>query len=292
MKNNNQIDLIIITGMSGAGKTVAIQSLEDVEYFCVDNLPPILIPKFVELMIKSGEKLNKVALVIDLRCREFFSELFRALNLLDESKIINYKIIFLEADDVTLVNRFKETRRRHPLFKDTSPIEGISLERKLLEELKGRANQIIDTTFMKPSELKEKMVSSLSEEDDRFFPINVISFGFKYGIPIDADLIFDVRFLPNPYYDDELRSQTGLDSAVYNYVMQCSDTKEFLIKLIDFIKYLLPKYKREGKSQLIIGIGCTGGMHRSVAITEYIVNELKNDWNIGSKHRDIKIERW
>ncbi len=291
MKDNNQINLIIITGMSGAGKTVAIQSLEDIEYFCVDNLPPILIPKFVELMIKSGEKLNKVALVIDLRGREFFNELFKALDSLDKSKIINYKIIFLEADDKTLVSRYKETRRRHPLFNDTSPIEGINLERKLLEELKGKANQIIDTSLLKPSDLKDKMISLFSEEESKRFSINVMSFGFKHGIPIDADLIFDVRFLPNPHYVDTLRPQTGLNSAVYEYVMKWSDTKEFLSKTINYIKYLLPNYQQEGKSQLIIGIGCTGGRHRSVTITEYIVNELKNDWYIGCKHRDIKEER-
>ncbi len=291
MNKNDEISLIIITGISGAGKTVAIQSLEDIDYFCVDNLPPILISKFVEIIIQSGEKLNKVALVIDLRGREFFNELFKALDTLDKSNKINYKIIFLEADNNTLVSRYKETRRRHPLFNDTSPIEGINLERELLEELKGKASLIIDTSLMKPNDLKEKMMSLLSEDEIKLFSINVVSFGFKYGIPIDADLIFDIRFLPNPHYVDTLRPQTGLDSAVYEYVMKWSETKEFLIKLLDFIKYLLPKYKQEGKSQLVIGIGCTGGKHRSVVITEYIVNELKNDWTVSYKHRDINLER-
>ncbi|MGD9677650.1 MAG: RNase adapter RapZ [Vulcanibacillus sp.] len=291
MKEDNQINLIIITGMSGAGKTVVIQSLEDLEYFCVDNLPPILIPKFVELMIKSGGETNKVALVIDLRGREFFNELFKSLDSLNKSKKINYQIIFLEADDTTLVRRYKETRRRHPLSSDSSPIEGIHLERMLLEELKGNASQIIDTSNLKPIELKEKIISLFSGNKRNQFQINVMSFGFKYGIPIDADMIFDVRFLPNPHYIDTLKLQTGLDSPVYEYVMKWPETKEFLKRTIDYIRYLLPRYKQEGKSQLVIGIGCTGGRHRSVAITEYIVNELKNDWHINSNHRDNKKER-
>lgn len=286
MKNNN-IDLVIITGMSGAGKTVAIQSLEDAGFFCVDNLPPILIPKFVELMVKSGGNTNKVALVIDLRGREFFETLFDSLELLDKLKNLNYQIIFLDADDSSLVRRYKETRRKHPLSKDNSPIEGIKAERELLEEIKGKASRIIDTSTLKPKDLKEKVNSWFLEKEKNYFTINLMSFGFKHGIPIDADLVFDLRFLPNPHYVDTLRMQTGLDLPVYNYVMKWADTKEFLRKTVDYLKYLIPKYQKEGKSQLIIGFGCTGGKHRSVAISEYIVKELKTEWYITINHRDI-----
>ncbi|OEF97793.1 RNase adaptor protein RapZ [Vulcanibacillus modesticaldus] len=291
MNEARPINLIIITGMSGAGKTVAIQSLEDLGYFCVDNLPPILIPKFVELFIKSGEKTNKVALVVDLRGREFFETLSDSLLFLDESNNINYQIVFLEADDKTLVRRYKETRRKHPLSKESSPIEGIIAERKLLEELKGRASQIIDTSSLKAIELKEKMVAWFSEIGNSRVSINIISFGFKYGIPIDADLVFDVRFLPNPHYVDSLRPLTGLDVPVYEYVMKWADTKEFLTRIVDLLNYLIPKYQKEGKSQLVIGIGCTGGKHRSVAITEYISKAISTDWRVNTSHRDLTKDR-
>ncbi len=291
MSEPRPIHLIIITGMSGAGKTVAIQSLEDLGYFCVDNLPPILIPKFVELMVQSGGKINKVALVVDLRGREFFEALSESLQLLEQSDRIHSQILFLDADDQTLVRRYKETRRRHPLSSESSPMEGIIAERKLLEELKGKATQIIDTSSLKPSELKEKIISRFSDMNKDRISINMMSFGFKYGIPIDADLIFDVRFLPNPHYIETLRPKTGLDGSVYDYVMKWDETKEFLSKLVDLIQYLIPKYQKEGKSQLVIGIGCTGGKHRSVALTEFITNVLKSDWHVNVNHRDIMKDR-
>lgn len=286
MRENN-IDLVIITGMSGAGRTVAIQSLEDAGFFCVDNLPPILIPKFVELMVKSGGKTDKVALVIDLRGREFFKTLFDSLDLLDKLDNLNYQIIFLDADDNSLVRRYKETRRKHPLSRDNSPIEGIKLERELLEGLKGKASRIIDTSTLKPKDLKEKVNNWFLEKEKSYFSINVMSFGFKFGIPIDADLVFDLRFLPNPHYVDTLRMKTGLDIPVYEYVMKWIDTKEFIQKTEDYLKYLIPKYKKEGKSQLVIAFGCTGGRHRSVAISEYFVKELKTEWYATINHRDI-----
>lgn len=276
--------------MSGAGKTVAIQSLEDLGYFCVDNLPPILIPKFVDLTVQSGGKMNKVALVIDLRGREFFERLSESLVSLDFSEMLDYEIIFLDAEDKTLVTRYKETRRRHPLSSESSPIEGIIAERKLLDEIKGKASQIIDTTSLKPSELKEKIISRFADENKNRLSINIMSFGFKYGLPIDADLVFDVRFLPNPHYIDELRPSTGKDASVYEYVMQWPETKEFLVKLLDMLNFLLPSYQKEGKSQLVIGIGCTGGRHRSVAITEYINQTLTSDWHTSVNHRDVAKE--
>jgi len=292
MKSQRPIHLIIITGMSGAGKTVAIQSLEDLGYFCVDNMPSSLIPKFVELIIHSGGKINKIALVIDLRGREFFETLFESLASLEKSEMIKYEIIFLEADDNILVRRYKETRRRHPLSSEGSPIEGIATERKLLEDLKGKADQIINTGILKPNELKERMISKYSGERKNSLSINIMSFGFKYGVPIDADLVFDVRFLPNPHYVESLRPKTGLDISVKDYVMGWEETNEFLLKLTDLLKFLIPNYQKEGKSNLVIGIGCTGGKHRSVAISEYIVNNLQVEWDVSIKHRDISKDHW
>ncbi|KXG44384.1 RNase adapter RapZ [Tepidibacillus infernus] len=291
MGESRPLHLIIITGMSGAGKTVAIQSLEDLGFYCVDNLPPVLIPKFVDLMVQSGGKINRAALVIDLRGREFFETLSDALEALEQSDKLYYQILFLDADDKTLVRRYKETRRRHPLLNESSPIEGITAERKLLDELKGKASQIIDTSLLKPSELKEKMITRFSDIDQNRFSVNMMSFGFKYGVPIDADLIFDVRFLANPHYIDSLRPQTGLDQPVYDYVMKWPETKEFLNKLMDLLTFLVPKYQQEGKSQVVIGIGCTGGKHRSVAITEYIAKFLQSEWHVSTNHRDIEKDR-
>ncbi|TCS81778.1 RNase adapter RapZ [Tepidibacillus fermentans] len=285
------IHLIIITGMSGAGKTVAIQSLEDIGFFCVDNLPPVFIPTFVDLMIQSGGKINRVALVIDLRGREFFENLSESLKALDQNENIRYQILFLDADDKTLVRRYKETRRRHPLSSKTSPIEGITAERKLLEELKGKANDLIDTSALKPSQLREKILARFGEIEKNRLSVHVVSFGFKYGIPIDADLVFDVRFLANPHYVDSLRPQTGLDQPVYEYVMKWPETQEFITKLKDFLHFLVPKYQKEGKSQLVIAIGCTGGKHRSVAIAEYIAHSLEKEWNVSVQHRDIEKDR-
>lgn len=262
--------LVIITGMSGAGKTIAVQSLEDLGYFCVDNLPPVLIPKFAELIEQSNGKIGNVALVIDLRGRDFFAALAEALNDVKEQSTIRYEILFLDATDTVLVQRYKESRRRHPLAPDGLLLEGIRMERKLLEELKGWATLTIDTSNLKPTALKEKLINQFTLNDTNGMSINVTSFGFKYGIPIDADLIFDVRFLPNPHYIDTLRPQTGQSQDVYDYVMKWPETQSFLLKLLDMLQFLIPQYHKEGKSQVVIGIGCTGGKHRSVAIAEYL----------------------
>ncbi|WP_040951721.1 RNase adapter RapZ [Gorillibacterium massiliense] len=262
--------LVIITGMSGAGKTIAVQSLEDLGFFCVDNLPPVLIPKFAELIEQSSGKIGKVALVIDLRGREFFVSLSESLHSMKDNYTLTYEILFLDATDSVLVQRYKESRRRHPLAPSGVPLEGIHQERKLLEELKGMANQVIDTSNLKPVQLKETIVNRFTGHGDEGLVLNVVSFGFKYGIPIDADLIFDVRFLPNPHYVENLRPLTGQDAEVYDYVMKWTETQEFLVKLLDLLQFLIPQYKKEGKSQVVVGIGCTGGKHRSVAVAEYL----------------------
>ncbi|MCM3078477.1 MULTISPECIES: RNase adapter RapZ [Brevibacillus] len=287
MGKNKAINLLIITGMSGAGKTVAVQSLEDLGYFCVDNLPPVLIPKFAELVQQSGGSIERVALVIDLRGRGFFESLSQTIDRLNEMNGLSFHILYLDANDQTLVSRYKETRRRHPLSSNGSPLEGIHAERRLLEEMKGLAHQIIDTSQMKPAQLREKIISQYGQQGSPL-TINLQSFGFKYGSPIDADLMFDVRFLPNPHYVEELRPKTGRDLEVSDYVMSHPDTKEFVEKLTDFLAYTLPHYQREGKSQLVIGIGCTGGKHRSVAIVEHLAKTFGQDFTVRTSHRDME----
>ncbi|RID84853.1 RNase adapter RapZ [Peribacillus asahii] len=274
--------------MSGAGKTVAIQSFEDLGFFCIDNLPPALLPKFLELMKDSRNKMNKVAIVMDLRGREFFDSLFVALDDLSQTPWVVPQILFLDADDASLVRRYKESRRTHPLAPLDRPLEGIKLERHLLDELKGRAQLIYNTSQLKPRELREKITMEFSTSKQPVFTVNVMSFGFKHGIPIDADLVFDVRFLPNPHYIEHMRPQTGLEEEVSTYVLKWSETKKFLEKVTDLLTFMLPYYKREGKSQLIIAIGCTGGQHRSVALTEYLANYFKKDYTTQISHRDIE----
>ncbi|WP_064093016.1 RNase adapter RapZ [Rossellomorea aquimaris] len=286
--STNDVQLVIITGMSGAGKTVAIQSFEDLGFFCVDNLPPTLLPKFLELMKESGNKMNKVALVMDLRGREFFDHLFKALDELAETSWVTPQVLYLDADDSALVRRYKETRRSHPLAPSGLPLEGIRQERELLEDLKGRAQLIYTTSTMKPRELREKILNEFSVNKKTIFTVNVVSFGFKHGIPIDADLVLDVRFLPNPHYIDHMRPKTGLDEEVSTYVLKWSETNKFIEKVTDLLSFMLPHYKREGKSQLVVAIGCTGGQHRSVALAEYIGHHFENDYSTKISHRDIQ----
>ncbi|CAJ1317160.1 RNase adapter RapZ [Paenibacillus sp. PK4536] len=292
-ENSSIATMIIITGMSGAGKTIAVQSLEDLGFFCVDNLPPVLIPKFAELIEQSNGKIGKVALVIDLRGREFFAALSESLNYIKNHYTIHSEILFLDSSDSVLVQRYKESRRRHPLAPEGMPLDGIRLERQMLDDLKTSATQIIDTSIIKPAQLKEKIISSFSHLESNRLSINVTSFGFKYGIPIDADLIFDVRFLPNPHYIDNLRPHTGQDSDVYEYVMKWPETQAFLTKLLDMLHFLIPHYRNEGKSQVIIGIGCTGGKHRSVAISEYLGRMLgaSETETVRVSHRDADRDR-
>ena len=281
------IQIVIITGMSGAGKTVAMQCFEDLGFFCIDNLPPTLLPKFIEMVGETGDKLTKLALVMDLRGGEFFDSLFGAVDSLSSNKEIKPQILFLDAKDNVLVRRYKESRRSHPLAPKGLPLEGIQEERRMLEEIKGRAQHYIDTTEIKPLQLREKIFEWFGGTNADLFNINVLSFGFKYGIPIDADLVFDVRFLPNPHYVEHMRERTGLEADVSEYVFKWSETKQFLGKLMDLLYFMLPQYKREGKSQLVIAIGCTGGKHRSVALSEEIARRLSEDYPARATHRDI-----
>lgn len=291
MNPRSSIQLLIITGMSGAGKTIAVKSLENLGFFCVDNLPPALISKFAELVKQSGGTIERVALVIDLRGREFFDSLAASLDELEESGI-SYHILFLDANDQTLVQRYKETRGRHPLASDGSPLEGIVRERTLLQEIRARAHQIIDTSNLSAAELKNKLIQRFSTVvSNNALSLNLISFGFKYGIPMDADLVFDVRFLPNPHYVPELKPQTGIDEDVSQYVLKWTETQQFIQRLVDFLTFLLPHYEREGKSQIVIGIGCTGGKHRSVTIAEYLKNYFERTYSSRVDHRDITKDK-
>ncbi|MBC9787228.1 RNase adapter RapZ [Carnobacterium maltaromaticum] len=282
----DSLQLVIITGMSGAGKTIAMQSFEDMGYFCVDNMPPSLLPKFWELVKESG-KLTKIALVIDLRSRAFFEEIMSAIGTMDNTSFITTKILFLEASDEELVSRYKETRRTHPLAMDGRIMDGIRTERALLADIKGRAQMVIDTSDVTPRQLREKIMSSFKTDDTQLFRVEVVSFGFKYGLPIDADVVMDVRFLPNPHYIDNLRPLTGMDKPVYDYVMQQPETELFYRKFIDLLEYVLPGYKKEGKNNVTIAIGCTGGQHRSVALSERIGRQLiADDYKVNISHRD------
>lgn len=286
-EKQQETKLVIITGMSGAGKTVAVQSFEDLGYYCVDNLPPALLPKFLDLMRDATNNIQKVALVMDLRGREFFDSLFEALDVLGEAEWLHEHILFLDAKNEELVTRYKETRRSHPLAVGGLPLEGIVQERVIIDELRGRAQRIIDTTNLKPRELREKILKAYTDDKQEIFSVHMVSFGFKYGIPIDADLVFDVRFLPNPHYVTHMKPLTGLNPEVSSYVFKWSDTKKFNQKVLDLLQFMLPQYKKEGKSQLVVAIGCTGGQHRSVAIAEYFAKKLTTNYITHISHRDI-----
>lgn len=280
-------ELVIITGMSGAGKTVAIQSFEDLGYYCIDNLPPALLTTFLTLMKDSDKKISRIAAVMDMRGGEFFDSLVDALDIMMKEDDLNAPILFLDADDDTLVRRYKESRRSHPLAPSGLPLEGIKRERELLSEVKGRAKFVYNTSNIKPRELREKIVKEFAIESSPVFSVNVMSFGFKHGIPIDADLVFDVRFLKNPYYVEELRHKTGLQTEVSSYVLALDETQILIAKLHDLLQFMIPQYKSEGKSQLVIAFGCTGGQHRSVTLAEYFGHLLNKDVQTAITHRDI-----
>lgn len=282
--------LVIITGMSGAGKSTALKMLEDVGYFCVDNLPVPLIPKVADLWKASGTEISKAALGVDIRSGQTFYELHKVLDELDGAKI-QYEILYLESEDDVLIKRYKETRRFHPLAGSQGRIEdGIREERKKLQFLKERADYIIDTSHMLTRELKTELNKIFVQNKEyKNLYISVMSFGFKYGIPADADLVFDVRFLPNPYYIDQLRPKTGNDPEVRDYVMSSKTAVTFLEKLTDMVEFLIPNYIQEGKTQLVIAVGCTGGKHRSVTLANALYQALSKHENYGIRieHRDI-----
>ncbi|QBP40488.1 RNase adapter RapZ [Paenisporosarcina antarctica] len=287
LQSTQDSEFVIITGMSGAGKTVAIQSFEDLGFFCIDNLPPALLLTFLKLMKESGKDMNRIATVMDMRGGDFFDSLIGALDEMAKGSVVTPKILFLEADDETLVRRYKETRRSHPLAPAGLPLEGIAKERLLLSELKGRSQFIYNTSTLKPKELREKIQGEFSSKGNFTFTLNIMSFGYKHGMPIDADLVFDVRFLPNPYYIEDLRPKSGLDSDVSDYVLNKPETQVLIEKLTDLLTYMIPQYKREGKRQLVIAFGCTGGQHRSVTLTEYFAELYQKDYQTVITHRDI-----
>lgn len=280
--------LLIVTGMSGAGKSQTIKILEDLGYFCIDNMPPALIAKLTELYVKGDAKLDKIALTTDIRGRNMLEDLFPALNELQDMKV-KYDILFLEASDRCLINRFKETRRMHPLSRAAGSLENaIKEERKKLAGLKKKATYVVDTTDFSSRDLQNTLSGIFLEGEARGLLINVMSFGYKYGLPQTCDLAFDVRFLPNPYYVPELKKLTGLDKRVADYVLNTTDCNEFITKLFDLVDFLIPKYINEGKAVLVIGIGCTGGKHRSVAISEELKKHIEHmGFPVNMEHRDV-----
>ncbi|WP_203267268.1 RNase adapter RapZ [Streptococcus uberis] len=283
---SHKIDLVIVTGMSGAGKTVAIQSFEDLGYFTIDNMPPTLVPKFLEIIEQNNDN-KRVALVVDMRSRTFFKEITLILDQIEQNFAIDFRILFLDATDNELVSRYKETRRSHPLAADGRVMDGIKLERELLAPLKSMSQNVVDTSDLTPRQLRQVITEQFSSDSNSVsFRVEVMSFGFKYGIPLDADLVFDVRFLPNPYYLPELREKTGLDQEVYDYVMKYQESNDFYKHLVELILPILPGYQKEGKSLLTIAIGCTGGQHRSVAFAHRLAETVKKDWPVNESHRD------
>ena len=280
---------VIVTGMSGAGKSSVLKMLEDLGYFCVDNLPVHFIPKMTKLMVDEQETVDKMGLGIDVRNLQGLSDLD---NILDKMKQEGYpyEVLFLEADDSVLVKRYKETRRNHPLALQGRVDKAIAAERVELAHIKKRADYILDTSHMLVRELKHEVDRIfLGEEEYENFFVTLLSFGFKYGIPEDSDLVFDVRFLPNPYYIEELRPMSGNDQPVRDYVMNNDKAKQFLTKLTDMVEFLIPNYISEGKTQLVIGIGCTGGKHRSVTLANELYEALKktDSYGVRIEHRDI-----
>jgi len=282
------LQFVVITGLSGAGKSQAIDSFEDAGYFCVDNLPPELAPTLVDLFRREGSKIDKVAIVSDVRGGEYFGRLEVLLDDLKE-RGVPYDLLFLEASNESLVRRFKETRRRHPAAEGGSVIDGIRRERRLLAPLRERASLVIDTSDLSIHELKARLNKDIIQHSRRSSIVfAIVSFGYKWGIPIDADLLFDVRFLPNPHYDLRLRPQTGLDKEVKDYVLESPGTDEYLERLLALLDFLFPRYAAEGKAHLTIGIGCTGGRHRSVTIAQLIADRYERQgYYTIVRHRDI-----
>ena len=282
--------MVIVTGISGAGKSTALKMLEDAGYFCVDNLPVPLLPKFMEMLILPGSEYTKVGLGIDIRSSQKFGQLRETLETL-RKKDVKFEILFLDASDEALIKRYKETRRSHPLAGDGRVDKGIDEERRRTIFLKQQADYIIDTSQMLTRELRSEILKIFVENKNyKNLYVTILSFGFKYGIPGDADLVFDVRFLPNPYYIQELRPMSGNDAPVRDYVMSSETARKFLDKLVDMVQFLIPNYVAEGKNQLVIGIGCTGGKHRSVTLANALYYALEQEEGYGLKieHRDIE----
>lgn len=283
--------IVIVTGMSGAGKSTALKFLEDAGYYCVDNMPVALVEKFVELAVSGNAGIKNIALGVDVRNGQALGGFEEVLKELKNSNV-NYEILFLDSGDNVLVKRYKETRRSHPLAGGDRVDKGIALEREMLTFLKKQADYIIDTSSLLTRELKQELERIFVDDGEyKNLFVTILSFGFKYGIPVDSDLVFDVRFLPNPYYIDDLKPLTGNDKPVQDYVMSFAKSGEFLDKLEDMLNFLIPNYILEGKNSLVISIGCTGGKHRSVTLANALYKRLSNkDYGIKIEHRDILLD--
>ncbi|SDN36817.1 RNase adapter RapZ [Acetanaerobacterium elongatum] len=287
------MQLVIITGLSGAGKTRAINVLEDIGFFCADNMPPMLIPKFAELCSQSDGKISKIAVVTDIRGGNMFSGLVDSLDEMKKNGY-RYKILFLDCRDDVLIRRYKETRRKHPLVdsENASVENAIAVERVMLKKIKSMADYVIDTSILSTAQLKERISALFLEDNSSGMLVNCMSFGFKYGLPSEADLVFDVRCLPNPFYYDELKPKSGLDKEVHDFVLSFEESRTFLSKIKDLIDFTLPLYTNEGKSQLVVAIGCTGGKHRSVTFAQELSKYLNEKGIIAiANHRDITKDR-
>lgn len=288
------MQLLIVTGMSGAGKSSVMDVMEDIGYYCIDNIPPKLISKFVDLCRQSESEISKVAVAVDIRTGDMFTEIFRSWQELKNAPDVDVKVLFIDAAHEVLIKRYKETRRKHPLQEkfNGNILEAIEYEASQLSQLREIADYFIETTSLTASQLKEQIKVIFLEKSSDSLLIKVMSFGFKYGVATDSDLVFDVRCLPNPYYIDELRSHTGCDDCVRDYVMSFDQSKELFNKLCDLIDYLIPLYVHEGKSQLVIAFGCTGGKHRSITFAELMARHLnEKDYRVQKYHRDITKDK-
>jgi len=289
------MNLLIVTGMSGSGKSSVMDVMEDIGYYCIDNIPPKLIPQFVDLCRKSDTGMEKVAVAVDIRTGDMFAEIFRAWQTLKSEADVDLKVLFIEADDEVLIKRYKETRRKHPLDEkfNGNLHEAIQYEREQLSTLREIADYYIETSGLTAAQLKEQVKQIFLEHRSDSLIIKVMSFGFKYGVSTESDLVFDVRCLPNPYYVEELRNHTGTESCVRDYVMGFEESQKLYEKITDLIDYLVPLYIREGKSQLVIAFGCTGGKHRSITFAELIAKHLiEKEYRVQKYHRDITKDKY
>ncbi len=291
--NDNRPRIIIVTGMSGSGKTQACRCLEDLGYFCVDNLPPVFIPKFVELCSHASSHVSKIVFVVDTRSREFFDTLIHVLEDMDKADQ-EYEMLFMDASDDAIIRRYKETRRRHPMAPSSRISDGVAKERARLEAVRAKATYLIDTSSLSKTELRDKIKRLFGKHEGAGMNISVLSFGFKFGMPLDADMVLDVRFLPNPFYVEEMRHKSGSVPEVAAYIAEKPITQEFLKRLDNLIDFLVPQYVKEGKSQLVIAIGCTGGMHRSVFVAKHVFDLIvESGYTVNLEHRDLmKNDVW
>ncbi len=288
------MELLIVTGMSGSGKSSVMDVMEDIGFYCIDNIPPKLINQFVDLCRKSEMGISKIAVAVDIRTGDMFAEIFHAWQKLKAEDDVEVKVLFIEANDEVLIKRYKETRRKHPLDEkfNGNMHEAIRYERNRLSQLREIADYYIETSLYSSARLKEQVKSIFLENSSDSLIIKVMSFGFKYGVSTEADLVFDVRCLPNPYYIEELRKHTGIEKCVQNYVMDSEQSQELFKKITGLIDFLIPLYIREGKSQLVISFGCTGGKHRSITFAELMSEHLiKNNYKVQKYHRDITKDK-